>query len=117
MHDSLSESEIEQLWTSNAGELVKTYKNKIDRAFDLKMWETVLQQNRCPIRLFQLYTGNRSKIMCQADSPFYLVVHWKHKDTTKWYKAQPMGIHKVNDAMKTLANLAGRKTNHCGDFV
>ena len=79
------------------------------------MWETVLQLNRCPVRLFRLYTGNRSKIMRQADSPFYLVVNWKHKDTTEWYKAQPMGIHKVNDAMKTLpkhANLAGRKTNH-----
>ena len=53
--------------------------------------------------------------MCQADSPFYLVLDWKHKDTTKWYKDPPMGIHKVNDAIKILsehANLAGRKTNN-----
>ena len=50
--------------------------------------------------------------MCQADSPVYLAVNWKYKDTTNWYKAQPMGIHKVNDDMKILAeqaNLTGKK--------
>ena len=59
---TLSESEIEQCWTSNDDELVKTNKNKIDKAFDLKMSETVLQLNRCPVLLFQLYTGNRLKL-------------------------------------------------------
>ena len=64
--------------------------------------------------------------MCQADSPVYLAVNWKYKDTANWYKAQPMGIHKINDAMKTLAehaNLTGKKNkpfckeNNCGDLV
>ena len=64
---------------------------KQSRAFNPEMWETVMQPNRYPVRLFQLYVSKKPKIMCQSDSP-YLAVNWKYEDTTNWYKAQPMGI-------------------------
>ena len=51
--------------------------------------------------------------MCKDDSLFYLTVNHNHKVGSYWYKRQPVGIHRIDGIMKTVASngkLNGKKT-------
>ena len=70
---------------------------------------------RCPVRIFQQYVDRRPPEMCQEDSPFYLSINHKHKPGSYWYKKLPLGIHKVDRMMKSLAkdgSLTSKKKNN-----
>ena len=85
------------------------------RAFTPKMWETLEQPERCPVRLFKKFVSHRPEKMKQPDSPFYLSINYNHTSSSSWYKNQPMGVNTINSAMKILAqqaDLPGKKTNH-----
>lgn len=85
------------------------------RAFQPKMWSTPSCPQRCPVRLFELYTSKRPQEMCKPDSPLYLAINDKYEAFGNWYKRQPMGVWRIGMIMKKMAEkagLTGRKTNH-----
>ena len=60
--------------------------------------------------------------MLEPDSSFYLSVNYFKTETRasvegeNWFKAQPMGVNKLNNIMKDMTQAAGisGKTNHSG---
>ena len=60
--------------------------------------------------------------MLEPDSSFYLSVNYFKTEThasvedKTWFKAQPMGVNKLNNIMKDMTEAAGipGKTNHSG---
>ena len=60
--------------------------------------------------------------MLEPDSSFHLSVNYFKTEThasvegKNWFKAQPMGVNKLNNIMKDMTQAAGipRKTNHSG---
>lgn len=88
-----------------------------DRPFDPKLYETPETPSRCPVRLLLELTYRRPVEMCQADSPFYILIHPSYKQQHTWYKCQSMGVHSLGGMMKKMASdgcLPGRKTNQSG---
>ena len=85
------------------------------RAFQPKMWSTPQNTDRCPVRLFELYLSKRPTDCCAADSPFYLAINYDVKPGGFWYKRQRLGVNRLGNIMKIMANkggLQGNKTNH-----
>ena len=77
---------------------------------------------RNPVNVYKLYRNKRPQSMLEPDAPFYLTVnHFKssvqgqQRDCT-WFKAQPMGVNKLNSILKDMCEVGGipRKTNHAG---
>ena len=60
--------------------------------------------------------------MLEPDSSFYLSVNYFKREThasvegKNWFKAQPMGVNKLNNIMKDMTQAPGisGKTNHSG---
>ena len=74
-----------------------------------------------PVVVYKLYAQKRPEKMTEDDSPFYLAVSnlkAESLQTKEWFKANPVGINKLNCLMKTMAQKAGinndRLRNHSG---
>ena len=86
--------------------------NSNDRMFKPKMWAIPDGPARCPVRLYKAFVQWYPPEMCTADSPFNLAVNHYHNPTSFWYKRQTLGVTLLNQIMKELAELEGRKTKH-----
>ena len=76
--------------------------------------------DRDPGHVFKMYKEKRPPSMLEPDSSFYLSVNYFKTEThatvegKNWFRAQPMGVNKLNNIMKGMAQAAGisDKTNH-----
>ena len=63
---------------------------------------------RNPVNVCKLYRDKRPQSMLEPDAPFYLTVnHFKssvqgQQNDCFWYKAQPMGVNKLNSILKDM---------------
>ena len=78
--------------------------SKKSRDFSPKMFAT--GGERCPVSLFKEYLSRRPQQM-KTTGPFYLSVNFNAKDEI-WYKAQPMGINRINEMMKRIVAIVTR---------
>ena len=71
--------------------------------------------DRDPVHFFKMCKEKRPPSMLEPDSSFYLSVNY-FKTETHAFKAQPMGVSKLNNIMKDMTQAAGisGKTNHSG---
>ena len=77
---------------------------------------------RDPVHVYKMYKEKRPPSMLDPDSCFYLSVnHFKTEahaaiSGEEWFKAQLMGVNKLNTTMKDMTQAAGisGKTNHSG---
>ena len=90
------------------------------RAMPPKMFATAGSE-RDPVVVYKLYVQKRPEKITEDDSPFYLAVNnlkAESLQTKEWFKANPVGINKLNCLMKTMAQKAGinndRLRNHSG---
>ena len=78
--------------------------------------------DRDPVHVYKMYKETRPPSMLEQDSSFYLSVNYFKTEThasvegKNWFKAQPMGVNKLNNIMKDMTQAAGilGKTNHTG---
>ena len=78
--------------------------------------------DRDPVHVYKMYKEKRPPSMLEPDSSFYLSVNYFKTEThssvegKNWFKAQPMGVNKLNNIMKDMPQAAGisGKTNHSG---
>jgi len=78
--------------------------------------------DRGPVHVYKMYKEKRPPSMLEPDSSSYLSVDYFKTEThtsvegKNWFKAQPMGVNKLNNTMKDMTQAAGisGKTNHCG---
>ncbi|KAK3741779.1 hypothetical protein QZH41_001547 [Actinostola sp. cb2023] len=68
------------------------------RSFLPKMFAT--GEENCPVALFEEFLSRRPPEL-QAQGPFYLSC-MQNPSSHVWFKRQPMGIHKINDMMKSI---------------
>ena len=90
--------------------------NAKSRSFRPRMFQT--GGERCPVALFQEFIRRRPSTL-QQSGPFYLAIKANRQDDDEtWYKAQPMGVNKINSMMKdivagtTLETSEKRFSNH-----
>ena len=77
---------------------------------------------RNPVHVYKMYKEKRPPSMPEPDSSFYLSVNYFKTEThasvegKNWFKAQPMGVKKLNNVMKEMTQAAGisGETNHSG---
>ena len=75
-----------------------------------------------PVQVNKMYKEKQPTYMLKPDSSFYLSVNYFKTEThasvegKNWFKAQPMGVNKLNNIMKYMTQAAGisGKTNHSG---
>ena len=75
-----------------------------------------------PVHVYKMYKEKRPPSMLELDLSFYLSVNYFKTEThasvegKNWFKAQPMGVNKLNNTMKDMTQVAGisGKTNHSG---
>ena len=75
--------------------------------------------HRDPVHVYKLYKEKRPPSMLEPDSSFYLSVNYYKTEIhapvegKNWFKAQPMGVNKLNNIMKDMTQAAGisGKTN------
>ena len=78
--------------------------------------------DRDPVHVYKMYKEYRPTSILEPDSSFYLSVNYFKTETRasvegkNWFKAQPMGVNKLNNIMKDMTQAAGisGKTNHSG---
>ena len=78
--------------------------------------------DRDPVHVYKMYKEKRPPSMLEPDLSFYLSVNYFKTEThasvegKNWFKAQPMGVNKLNNIMKDMTQAAGisGKTNHSG---
>ena len=78
--------------------------------------------DRDPVYVYKMYKEKRPPFMLEPDSSFYLSVNYFKTEThasvedKNWFKAQPVGVNKLNNIMKDMTQAAGisGKTNHSG---
>jgi len=80
------------------------------------MWASPGNAERCPVQIYKLYKSLRPHDYCSPATPFYLACTTV-KDPppgTIWFKRAPVGIHKLESTMKTMAAASSHKklTNH-----
>ena len=76
--------------------------------------------DRDPVHVYKMYKEKRPPSMLEPDSSFYLSLNYFKTETDasvegrNWFKAQPMGVNKLNNIMKDITQAAGiaGKTNH-----
>ncbi|PFX24183.1 hypothetical protein AWC38_SpisGene11228 [Stylophora pistillata] len=81
-----------------------------------------LSQDHDPVHVYKMYKDKRPPSMLEPDSSFYLSVNYFKTEThasvkgRNWFKAQPMGVNKLNDIMKDMTQAAriSGKTSHSG---
>ena len=74
------------------------------------------------VYIYKMYKEKRPPSMLEPDSSFYLSVNYFKTETRasvegkNWFKAQPMGVNKLNSIMKDMTQAAGisGKTKHSG---
>ncbi|CAH3190070.1 unnamed protein product, partial [Porites lobata] len=60
-----------------------------------------------------IYSEKRPESMNKPDAPFYLGVNHTTKNSNKsWFKANAMGVNKLNSLMKTMAEKSGLDNSH-----
>ena len=78
--------------------------------------------DRDPVHIYKMYKEKRPSSMLEPDLSFYLSVNYSRTEThasvegKNWFKAQLMGVNKLNNIMKDMTQAAGNsgKTNHSG---
>ena len=78
--------------------------------------------DRDPVYVYKMYKEKRPPFMLEPDSSFYLSVNYFKTEThasvegKNWFKAQPMGVNKLNNIMKDMiqATEISGKTKHSG---
>ena len=78
--------------------------------------------DRDPVHVYKMYKEKRPPSMLEPDSSCYLFVNYFKTETRasvegkNWFKAQPMGVNKLNNTMKDVTRATGisGKTNHRG---
>jgi hypothetical protein len=84
------------------------------RPFAPKIFATY-NEDRCPILAYKKFADNRPDSMLEDNAPFYLAVNYKPKKDNIWFKAQAMGVERLQKTMTRMADkagLSGRFTNH-----
>ena len=72
-----------------------------------------LPRERDPVVVFKIYSEKRPESMNKPDAPFYLGVNHTTKNSDKsWFKANAMGVNKLNSLMKTMAEKSGLDNSH-----
>ena len=85
------------------------------RQINPRMYETGCE--RCPIKFFELYVSKRPMFK-KSTGPFYLAPIDNPKNENIWYKNQRVGVHTINNIMKSMflkspvANNNKNITNH-----
>ena len=69
------------------------------RSFLPKMFAT--GDKVCPVALFEEFLSRRPAEL-KSQGPFYLSCMQNTNSSQVWYKRQPMGIHKINEMMKSI---------------
>ena len=68
--------------------------------------------DRDPVQVYKMYKEKRPPSMLEPDSSFYLSVNYFKTETRasvegkNWFKAQPMGVNKLNNIMKEVTQAA-----------
>ena len=68
--------------------------------------------DRDPVYVYKMYKEKRPPFMLEPDSSFYLSVNYFKTEThasvegKNWFKAQPMGVNKLNNIMKEVTQAA-----------
>ena len=77
-----------------------------------KAWAT--NDERCPVKLFNLYSQLRPSNFSTPDSPFYLATNSKTTPPGNhpWFKRQPVGVNKLSSIMKRMARCVGLQHGH-----
>ena len=78
--------------------------------------------DRDSVHVYKMYKEKRPPSMLEPDSSFYLSVNYFKTEThasvegKNWFKAQPMGVNKLNNIMKDTTQAAGisGETNYSG---
>lgn len=80
--------------------------------------------DRDPVHVYKMYKEKRPPSMLEPDSSFYLAVNYFKTEThasvegNNWFKAQPMGVNKLDNIMKDVTQAVGisnsGKTNNSG---
>ena len=78
--------------------------------------------DRDSVHVYKMYKEKRPSSMLEPDSSFYLSVNYFKTEThasvegKNWFKAQPIGVNKLNNIMKDMIQATGisGKTKHSG---
>ena len=72
-----------------------------------------LPRERDPVVVFKVYSEKRPEPMNKPNAPFYLSVnHIAKVSDASWFKANAMGVNKLNSLKKTMAEKAGLDNSH-----
>ena len=72
-----------------------------------------LPRERDPVVVFKIYSEKRPESMNKPDAPLYLGVNHTTKNSDKrWFKANAMGVNKLNSLLKTMAEKSGLDNSH-----
>lgn len=88
--------------------------NTHQRAFSPKIFEAD-NADRCPVAAYQLFETKRPLSMMHPDAPFFLSISYQPAPHCPWYKPQPMGVDRLTQIMRRMADkagLVGKFTNH-----
>ena len=84
------------------------------RPIKARMYATndAISIDRDPVHVYKMYEEKRPPTMLEPDSSFYLSVNYFKTEThasvkgKNWFKAQPMGVNKLNNIMKEVTQAA-----------
>ena len=72
---------------------------------------------RDPVVVFEIYSEKRPESMNKPDAPFYLGVNHTTKNCDKsWFKANAMGVNKLNSLMNTMAEDTDLDNSHLTNY-
>lgn len=77
-----------------------------------------LPRQQDPVVVFKIYSEKRPESMNKPNAPFHLSVNHTTKNSDKsWFKANAMGVNKLNSLMKTMAQKASLDNFHLTNHI
>jgi hypothetical protein len=97
------ELRTERITKTRQGENPRNKRQINPKAFEMA------NSSRCPVQSFLCYQEQRPQDYCNPDDPFYIATN--HVDGGRWYKKQPVGIHKISKFVPMMVAAAGITDN------
>ena len=85
-----------------------------------KAYENILKPERCPVKLFEIYSECRPESMRENGTPFFLAINNMCSDPNNrknWFKNGPLGQNRFGNMMKDMARETGLKGKLCNHSV
>lgn len=94
----------------------RTGESTHSRAYAPKIFEDRANLDRCPVRIFKLFTRHRHQESLAPETSMYLAInHMRRPDSFVWYMRSKLGINHLKAMIPIAcmnAGIVGKKTNH-----